>query len=133
MLPAPFTLPWMDVLLTFAVPFAILVVNAGFKRFVLGRGVELIGADLALSGFSILLAQTLSAVHGNQLPGDLIIVSILALFVMAILWFTAGFLVHDLDGYKPWQWLASLGLGGVVFYSCIRYWEFVRDLGYRWG
>ena len=66
MLPAPFTLSWMDVLLTFVVPFAILIVNAGFKRFVLGRGVELIGADLALSGFSILLAQTLRAVHGNR-------------------------------------------------------------------
>src|SRR5438876_924535 len=96
MLPVPFMLPWMDVLLTFAVPFAILVVNAGFKRFVLGRGVELIGADLALSGFSILLAQTLSAVHGNRLPGDLVIVSILALFAMAVLWFTAGYLVATL-------------------------------------
>ena len=37
MWPAPFVLPWMDVLLTFVVPFAILVVNAGFKRFILGR------------------------------------------------------------------------------------------------
>jgi hypothetical protein len=133
MLPDPFALPWMDVLLTFVVPFAILVVNAGFKRFVLGRGVELLGADLALSGFSILLAQTLSAVHGDRLPGDLIILTILALFVMAVLWFTAGYLVRDLDGYERWQWLASLGLGGVVFYSCIQYWELVRDLGYRWG
>lgn len=133
MLPAPFTLSWMDVLLTFVVPFAILVVNAAFKRFVLGRGVELIGADLALSGFSILLTQTLRAVHGNRLPGDLIIVTVLALFAIAVLWFAAGYLVRDLNGYERWQLLASLGLGGVVFYSCIRYRELVRDLGYRWG
>ena len=93
----------------------------------------LIGADLALAGFSILLTQALRAVHGNWLPGDLIIVTILALFVVAILWFTAGYLVHDLTGYNRWQLLASLGLGGVAFYSCIRYWELVRDLGYQWG
>ena len=46
----------MDVLLTFLLPLGILGLSALFKRFVLHRGAELIGADLALAGFSILLS-----------------------------------------------------------------------------
>jgi hypothetical protein len=129
---SPWELPESDFILAFVVPAAILVANIFFKRFVLGRGIELVGADLALCGFSVLLSQTLRAVYNERLPGGLIVLTMLVLLGMLLLWAIAGVLVKS-PAYSMPAMLASWGVGGVVFYACIRYWALVQALGYRWG
>jgi hypothetical protein len=130
--PSPWELPEIAFILAFVVPAGILVANIFFKRFVLGRGIELVGADLALCGFSVLLTQTLRAVHNVRLPPDLIVVTILVLLGILLLWAITGLLVKN-PAYSLLALLASWGLGGLVFYACIRYWAFVQALGYTWG
>ncbi len=130
--PSPWELPEIDFVLSFVVPAAILAVNILFKLFWLKRGVELAGADLALCGFSILLTQTLRAIHSSRLPPDLIVLTILVLGGILVLWITSGGLVRDAK-YSKLGLFASFALGGLVFYSCIRYWAFVQSMGYRWG
>ena len=129
---SPWELPEIDFILAFVVPAGILVANIFFKRFWLGRGIELVGADLALCGFSVLLTQTLRAVHNVRLPPDLIVLTFLVLLGVLLLWAIAGLLVKN-PAYSIPAMLASWGLGGLVFYSCIRYWAFVQALGYKWG
>ena len=128
---SPWELPEIDFLLAFIVPAGILVANIFFKRFFLGRGIELAGADVALCGFAVLLTQTLRAVHNLRLPPDLTVLTILVLLVMLFLWALAGLLVRN-PAYSLIALLASWGLGGLVFYACIRYWTFVQALGYTW-
>ena len=129
---APWELPEIDFILAFVVPAALLVANIFFKRFVLGRGIELVGADIALCGFSVLLSQTLRAVHNDRLPSGLIILTFLVLLGVLLLWAIAGVLVKN-PAYSLPAMLASWGLGGLVFYACIRYWALVQALGYTWG
>ena len=129
---SPWELPEIDFILAFVVPAAILVANIFFKRFLLGRGIELVGADLVLCGFSVLLSQTLRAVHNVRLPGDLIALTIIVLLLILLFWAIAGVLVKS-PAYSIPAMLASWGLGGLVFYACIRYWALVQALGYKWG
>ena len=129
---SPWELPEIDFILAFIVPAGILVANIFFKRFLLGRGIELVGADLALCGFSVLLSQTLRAVHHDRLPGGLIVLTFLVLLGILFLWAIAGVLVKS-PAYSIPAMLASWGLGGLVFYACIRYWALVQTLGYKWG
>ncbi len=91
------------------------------------------GADIALCGFSVLFTQALRAIHFSRLPADLIVLTILVLFVVLLLWFLAGGLVRKARGYSIWAVLASWALGGLVFYACTRYWAFVQVMGYKWG
>jgi hypothetical protein len=129
---SPWELPEIDFILAFVVPACILVANIVFKYFLLERGVELAGADLVLCGFSVLLTQTLRAVHNARLPGDLIILTILVLLIILLVWAGAGILVKN-PSYSRWAMLVSWGLGGSVFYASIEYWALVQKLGYKWG
>lgn len=42
------------------------------------------GADIALCGFSVLFTQALRAIHFSRLPADLIVLTILVLFVVLL-------------------------------------------------
>ena len=129
---SPWALPGMDFLLAFVVPAGILVADIFFKHFLLARGVELVGADVALCGFSVLLTQTLRAVQQERLPGTLVALTFIVLLLMLLVWAIAGRLVKS-PAYSIPALLVSWGLGGVVFYTAIRYWTFVKTLGYTWN
>jgi hypothetical protein len=107
------------------VPVFLLVCNLLLKRFALGKGLEVAGADLVLAGYSIFLTSSLRAVATRGLSQEHTLYALLGAGGILILWV---FVLLWIKSFSRASWpvflpsvTATYGIGCGVCWVCYQF------------